>query len=258
MASGTVSSWIVRKLSRVEVLRAAKRVYQTYFARQIVTKKIVEASNWKVLSGPFAGMVWGKHGLTWSAFDLGPQLLGTYEQDLHQVISSEIERKPPQIINLGCADGYYAVGMALACKDSEVWGIDIDAESLKHCLANANLNNIKLNVAQLLPDTLRQGAFWLVDVEGAEAEILDPEAKPVLKHCSVLVELHPFLSPGVKELIWDRFRKSHKIVEIRSGARNPNQFPFLEDIPDRLRWSVASEGRSQVMSWLYLNPKSTL
>jgi hypothetical protein len=42
-----------------------------------------------------------------------PKFLGTYERELYSVIERAIELAPRYVLNIGCAEGFYAVGLAL-------------------------------------------------------------------------------------------------------------------------------------------------
>src|SRR2546425_613282 len=59
-----------------------------------------------VLFGPFAGM----RLVAETAFL--PELLGIWEQELHPVIEGLIAADPDLVVNVGGANGYYAVGLA--------------------------------------------------------------------------------------------------------------------------------------------------
>jgi hypothetical protein len=60
-----------------------------------------------VAAGPFAGMkldyeLFPKH--------TSPKFLGTYEQELHGGIERAIKLYPRYVSNIGCAEGFYAIG----------------------------------------------------------------------------------------------------------------------------------------------------
>lgn len=247
------SDLLRRTLGSFNLLRRAYGLFQKWNARKIVTDLVIRESGWKVLSGPFAGMIWGKSGLTWNTFDLAPQLLGIYEGELHESIEEALEKNPRQVLNLGCADGYYAVGFALRCPEAEVWGIDIAQKSLQKLSENANLNRVHVRAALEVPPDTQEQALWFVDVEGAERDLLDPIQFPALRTGEIIVELHPWVAEDVEKVLCSRFSKTHRIRRIESGARNPNGFSFLREIPDNLRWSVVSEGRPASMTWLHLS-----
>jgi hypothetical protein len=47
-----------------------------------------------------------------------PKLLGCYEAELHGVIACALNTTYDTIIDIGCAEGYYAVGLALHFPDT--------------------------------------------------------------------------------------------------------------------------------------------
>lgn len=219
-------------------------------AKQIATKRIVERSNGVVQWGPFRGMTILPHA-SWGDGDVGARLLGVYEQELHDVFDAV--RAPSTVINVGCAEGYYAVGLArrLSCP---VWAVDIDAKALQVTQDNARANGVVVEVMSELPDSVPADAFWVVDVEGDEGRILNPAVIPELLSAEILVELHPWKVSNIYSILVDRFADTHSIVEIVQGDRSVNQFSMLADLTDEQRWSVASEGRPQLMRWLWMRP----
>src|SRR5215831_3414954 len=58
-----------------------------------------------ITAGPFKG---ARLPVSWR--DRGSKLLGFYEQELHPFIEAVIEWKPDVVVNVGCAEGYYAIG----------------------------------------------------------------------------------------------------------------------------------------------------
>src|SRR3982751_3241860 len=64
-----------------------------------------------VLHGPFAGLrypadaVQSRHSV--------PMLLGSYERELHAIVDSVLLDSYNRVVDVGCAEGYYAVGLAL-------------------------------------------------------------------------------------------------------------------------------------------------
>ena len=47
-----------------------------------------------------------------------------------------------------------------------------------------------------------------------------------------------------------------KISKLTTTSRDLSKFPELFDLPDSERWLIASEGRSKLMTWLRLDPRS--
>src|SRR5437660_11467263 len=75
----------------------------------------------QVRQGPFAGMRYIDRAIG-SAYL--PKLLGTYECELAAIIEEVCARGPRLIIDLGAAEGYYAVGLALRNPQARVVGFE--------------------------------------------------------------------------------------------------------------------------------------
>ena len=57
------------------------------------------------------------------------KLLGCYEQRLQPYISAAIEKRYSTVLNIGCAEGYYAVGLARAMSDAKPLAFDTDPKA---------------------------------------------------------------------------------------------------------------------------------
>ncbi|MCS7063959.1 MAG: hypothetical protein NZM04_07975, partial [Methylacidiphilales bacterium] len=66
----------------------------------------------RVRHGPFAGMVYENDTFCCSA--IAPKLLGSYEREIQPWIESLLLDRWEGVVDVGCAEGYYAVGFA--CK----------------------------------------------------------------------------------------------------------------------------------------------
>src|SRR4051812_42950342 len=62
-----------------------------------------------VLNGPFKDMRFVCLGT--SSGEL-PMVLGSFEAELHDHLERFLARAPRVVVNIGCAEGYYAVGIA--------------------------------------------------------------------------------------------------------------------------------------------------
>ena len=96
-----------------------------------------------VLDGPFKGMAYGDfaHGSP-----IIPKILGIYELELHPWVYDAIATNYDCVINVGCAEGYYAVGFAYARPGIEVFAFDIAAITDEFVGKLAALNNLQKNV----------------------------------------------------------------------------------------------------------------
>lgn len=226
--------------------------------RAEITSALYQVQHGSVLSGPFAGMTMLPEA-SWGDGDLAPKLLGCYEAELHPAIAKAIARDPKNVINIGCAEGYYAVGMARALPQSRVFAFDTNALAQAICGRAALTNQVaaRAQVAGICTlDALRQiisandRTLLLVDCEGAELQLLDPNEVPGIQACDVIVECHDFLNPSITTTLRQRFAATHDVEVVCEGPRNPNQFPSLQRWQSSDRWLAVNENRPMTMNWL--------
>jgi hypothetical protein len=226
--------------------------------RAEITNVLFNSQGGNVLSGPFAGMAMLPE-VSWGDGDLAPKLLGCYEAELHPAIAKAISREPRNVINVGCAEGYYAIGMARALPQSRVFAFDTNEAAQAICgrAAAANQVGTRAKVGGTCTfDTLRdtiskeERTLLFVDCEGGELALLDPEHVPGIQGCDVIVECHDFLNPSITSTLQQRFAKTHDVELISEGPRDPNQFPSLQRWQSTDRWLAVNENRPMTMNWL--------
>src|SRR5215204_4418004 len=92
---------------RVRMEKAAQRAAARDFTARC--KHVVQ-------EGPFAGMRY----LSETRDPILPKLVGSYEAEIQPWIRAAITQRYRRVIDVGCAEGYYAVGMALALPDAKI------------------------------------------------------------------------------------------------------------------------------------------
>jgi hypothetical protein len=218
----------------------------------------------RVYSGSFAGVRYVADSVG-SAYI--PKLLGIYEQELSAEVENICRRKPGLIVDIGAAEGYYAVGLAVSNPQAKVIAFEMDPKGQEalHEMSRINqvLNRVEVR-GKCEPKDLA-GALGnetdpivICDVEGYEEKLLDPQAVPALAKAAILVELHDFIIPGITEELKRRFESTHRIKHIWQQARSRSQFPWhtfgTRLLPKSyLDWSV-SEWRPVQMAWLWMEP----
>lgn len=216
-----------------------------------------------VQDGPFAGMVLPDSS-SWGDGDTLPKLLGAYEAELHQVIRDDIAGRPDVVINVGAAEGYYAIGIARLLPSASVIAYDLDTDAQRVCATAARLNGVADRVTVLgacSPDALRNdlaGAVrpWVIcDCEGYELTLIDPDAVPDLRRATLLIEAHDFLHAGLTETLIARLSPTHAIRVGHEGGRNPNEHPFLRRLHSIDRWLAMCEFRPETMQWIHASPR---
>ena len=223
---------------------------------ELLAEQLLGKPPYEVRSGPFAGMV-VTHATEGC---LIPKVLGTYEQDLHPILGSLPQRGYEAVLNVGCAEGYYAVGLARLMPNVSVSAHDTDEASRQQCQAMAAANGVAGQVE--VGDAITTGSFAsfstrrtlvICDIEGSERDLLDPETAPALRDLDLLVEVHEVFSPGVSDLLRQRFATSHDVEAIVAGDRHyDGSLPDLEHL-DRLlclwEWRLAGT------DWLWLTSR---
>lgn len=247
---------IVRLVSRlVGVEKAYKIIY--HLRRSELSARMAADCGNQVQHGPFTGMILADQSSWAGGGDRAAKLAGLYEAELHPALRLARERSPATVLNIGCAEGYYAVGLARLLPDAKVFAFDIDVKARQLCAASAAKNGVGGRVTVLgastcgaLSEFLGSGSSTLVvmDCEGCEGALLDPQVLPALSQCDIIVETHDCFVPHVMETLKRRFRDTHQVQVIPAGARDPAA--VLPHWPEADRWLVVNEGRPAGMSWL--------
>jgi hypothetical protein len=222
-----------------------------------------------VASGPFAGMRYIEEA-TGSA--ICPKIVGTYERELAELVRSACDSNYAQIIDIGAAEGYYAVGLALRCPDARVTAFELTERGrdllTKTAIANGKGPDGNLLVqgectVETLSRTLagrNQGPLGtgrlliLCDAEGAEVDLLDPVQVPPLRTADLLVEVHDCLRPRVRETLRSRFLPTHNIRHILSRRRRISDCP-VPRLPREVALAAMWENRSAKAEWFWMTPK---
>ena len=92
-----------------------------------------------VRGGPFAGMNY-IHDTIGGGYV--PKLLGIYERELHLVIRSFAAVGIHRVINVGAADGYYAVGLSRMSPDLRVVAFEMEQRGREFLRAMAERNGV--------------------------------------------------------------------------------------------------------------------
>jgi hypothetical protein len=230
-----------------------------------VIGKIIAESGVYVRRGPFAGMLFWPVGRPGSwAGGQAPSLLGLYELELHEVLEAVIARKPRLVVDIGAAEGYYAVGMALRLPEARVLAFDIDPMGRHLCEASARINGVadRMVVAgECTTETLRtltsEPAFVMLDCEGAELDLLRPDLVSGLGLCEILVELHDVFRPGLSDELLPRFSRTHDIRLIDTVPRVPGQYRDLGFLTDAEQAIALDERRPRPMRWAHMTPRAS-
>ena len=213
-----------------------RRAQGAYRSRRVAayTRRFVGWHGLTVSGGPFAGLTYPDT----APLSLVPKLLGVYESELHAAVEDAIRARPQTIVNVGAADGYYAVGLARRCPGAQVIAYEADAQQLELCRRVAAANGVAVDVRGAAgPGDLAGATLIVMDCEGCERALLEPGIE-----ATVIVELHDFLDARVGEVV-QRFAPTHDVTVVPTAPQPPARHPLSEQRPGPMRWAVMTPRR---------------
>jgi len=207
-----------------------------------------------VVGGPFKGMRYHGKAVCGAA---APKIMGVYECELAPFFLKWSAIPFQHIINVGAGEGHYAVGCAILWPQAMVMAFESSEEGRNLLIRNVELNRLQSRVkimGHCGQEELRtaignsQTSLVIVDVEGAEGQLLNPATVPGLANAHVIVEIHDFIDQEIGEILLSRLKSSHVVVEVRTRARTFWDFhepralsrrlwllPYLKQYADELR-----------------------
>jgi hypothetical protein len=224
-----------------------------------LARRFVDLNGTTVRNGPFAGLSYPRRLVLNQADAPIAKLLGVYEEELHSTLDDVIAIAPRAIIDIGAADGYYAVGFARACPSSAVHAFELTSSGRASCRELARSNSVRLELhgkatARRVRALPLDGAFVLCDIEGAEASVLDQPTANAMQRSTVVVELHEREVPGITRVLRERF-VAHDCTIISGRPRAPDATELEAFTPIERELAVA-EWRSYIMTWAVLRPRT--
>jgi hypothetical protein len=213
-----------------------------------------------ILQGPFQGMTYVKEATEGA---LIPRLLGTYECELHADIAAFAAQGVDCVIDVGCAEGYYAVGLARMMPGVTVHAYDIDPRARAACAQLSAVNGVSDRVkigGEFAPDGFQafadQRCLVMVDTEGAELDILQPDKSPALARMNIIVETHDVYRPGALAGLMARFSPTHDIVRIDQQGKTMPLPAWLSGLGHLDHLLAVWEWRTAPTPWLVMRPKA--
>ena len=227
----------------------------------LIQNTLIQHEGLKVLQGPLAGMEFIRQSAEGCHI---AKLLGCYEQPLLPYIKTAINTNYDSVINIGCAEGYYVVGMARKMLQTKFYAFDIDENSRKSCLELAKRNNVedRVEIGSLFTsaDFKRYHlgkSLIFCDIEGGEDQLLDPEASEEITNFDIIVEVHEFQKPGLIETLKSRFAQTHNLTFVfDNGQRDLGKLPqWFLDLSHLDQLLSVWEWRGGSTPWLIMTVK---
>ena len=246
--------YVVRRNYNKKIL-----AFQTAIAAKLYGTHPIE-----VLSGPFKGMQYINEV---GAGLFTPKWLGSYEEELHSILYLAFKKNYAVILNVGAAEGYYAVGFAREFPDAAVFTFDVNPFTRRQAGKIAEINHTanvtvggRLTYKKLESLAVPGKTLMICDIEGDEFLLLDPRKAPGLFKCDFLAEIHGFggvPAPIVRSKIIALFQNTHHITEIRMATRDLIHYHRITEnkLPRNELMDALNEHRGYPQTWLWMEMK---
>ncbi|WP_091741643.1 50S ribosomal protein L11 methyltransferase [Phenylobacterium immobile] len=227
---------------------------------RLLARTFVAHQGARIWSGPFAGMDYVSEATEGA---LIPRLIGTYESELHPHIAAFAAQGVDCVIDVGCAEGYYAVGLARMMPAAQIYAYDIDPKARVACEGLAAKNDVSARVhvgGEFAPDGFEafagRSVLVMVDAEGAEDVILQPDLSPALAGMRIIVETHDLYNAGVMDRLIQRFAATHDILRVDQQPKTFDPPAWLGDLAHLDQLLAVWEWRARPTPWLVMTPRS--
>lgn len=220
-----------------------------------------------VQNGPFRGMKYTSQSYGSS---LLPKLIGTYESELHPAIEELLRNDYSTIIDIGCAEGYYAVGLGMRCPRAQVFAFDTAPSARQLCTQLAEINGIANRIhidgfcdgAKLASLCNARRALVISDCEGYEYLLFTEDVVPALSRHDLIIEAHDFINIEITSKLRERFSLTHEIESIKSTddiqKAHTYQSDLLRPFDTITRKLILAERRPAIMEWLVMTSRDRL
>lgn len=213
-----------------------------------------------IVTGPFQGMRYPVAKSYGSM--LLPKLIGSYESELHPFLEQLLTNNYSTVVDIGCAEGYYAVGLGLRLASAEIFAFDIASEARRMCKEMAELNGLtgRMHVRGLCDRQalravpLGDRALIISDCEGHEDTLFDEETARYLVPHDLIVELHDFIDIDISTRVRRTLSKTHCVKSVRSiddiQKAHTYNYPQLNGYSTSEKRVILGERRASIMEWL--------
>jgi len=255
-------SWTISRI----LLRALKQPNEIQRAKNKVLNKLILEHGYQVAYGTFKGMKLSKN-IYWAKDDLITHILGVYEEHILKKLIEFSKKGNYPFIDIGAADGYFAIGMAFSETFKKIYAFEIEEGGRNSLNKNIENNFCKDKVVidieanfETLQEIINKNksAVILIDIEGSEFDLLDDKLLKLLSNCYIVCELHPALSVNGLEkqnMLINNAKAFFDVSIIQRESYCPNKFSELNEFTDEERLIAFGEGRENNMNWLILEPK---
>src|SRR5262249_46572627 len=135
-----------------------------------------------------------------------PKLLGCYERELHGVVEAAVATGYDDIVSVGSAEGYYAVGLARRCPAARHFAYDAAPLAQQSCAELSARNGLADRVTVRATFTPADFAafrgrrtWFVIDIEGGELALIEALLATEVAGFDFLIECHDCFQAGTSE-----------------------------------------------------------
>jgi len=242
------------KIAGIEKINELNRINQN--AEEIAIMESVFNNQYVVQNGHFKGMRYIGRS---SGSALLPKILGSYEEPIQSWVKEVVDSKDySNILDIGCAEGYYACGFAMRLPNTKIIAYDIDPEARKNSMELKNINeldNVEVKAEcthEELNEKCKAGVLVFCDVEGFEDVLLDPVKVPNLKNVDLIIESHDCFVPGITDTLISRFYMTHVIRIIVDYPYRIKEYQIPGKYTRTQFDEMTNERRPHFMKFIYM------
>lgn len=233
------------KKTREKLMNENRLILKKYFDNQLI-----------VHNGPFKGM---KYISESSGSSFIPKIIGSYEEPIQKWIQEIlVTQKYTKILDIGCAEGYYAVGFALNLPNCKVIAYDIDEVARNNTSKLASLNSVTNIVVKTECNfeefelEIEDKTLIFCDIEGFEKYLLNPKLCPSLEKADLIIESHDCFVPNITNELIQRFYNTHIIDLVVDYPFRHLKYNLPKKIEDTLFDNLSDEQRPEAMKFIYM------
>tara|TARA_S200000501_G_scaffold364459_1_gene396687 strand:+ start:72 stop:887 length:816 start_codon:yes stop_codon:yes gene_type:complete len=257
-----VTSFIRKLVKLLSILTRYK--LNDYFINEYIQKLDYRESkkyNNKVAGGPFKGLIIDdSHRRKLNI------LLGNFESDVQAILFEKAKSGFHRtFINIGGADGFYALGLLKTGFFSNVIVYETIKKYRDNIIRNEKNNNLtglqvfghcdqeELN----LIIKKHKNPLILCDIEGGEFELFSKDIISQLSKSTLIIEIHLFNDSDVNKYkeLKNQFANTHLIREIDQRYIQTKELETLKHLKDLDILMLLNENRRIRGLWLLLEPK---
>jgi|GEM_PF-2975226 len=243
--------------TRQTAFRVLQRSLRTSAANEYLKKQNT------VLSGEFKGLKLPS-AVSEQNYTFG-HILGVYEPHVQKIIQ-EHAPKMKRFVDIGCASGFFSVGVPFAYGVNSI-GFDTDDTQISYARDVAKLNGLeekakhqKVAIEQDYNQLLQAGDFCLIDIDGGEINLMQSISNEIRSQTTWLIELHEIGSKSVSDV-------RHALISMMSSTHdhflyNEKIDLNFEDIMDFENISrddyvfMSNSQRGFFQEWILFTPKA--